>query len=544
MVFIGLYRAIYDYAPQADNEIAIREGDLVCVKEKGDDDWWKAKKKAQSDTDDEPEGLIPGNYVEEATPIGKANAMYEYTRQTDEELSFNDGTVLDVYDMSDKDWTLVGLKGEYGFVPAIYIEIEEAPPPMPSRPRPAAEPTGSAEAVTQRALRAPPSPSSRDSSDQSPAAALAGIIQSRSNAVKAGSSNRRVPSIPGVALPPRKQVQFTPEESEEEAPAPKLPRRPTNEEISPAASRSKRVSIREPEPEAEPTGVVESPPYNRVVSAYYDEDKAHISPGGFHLYNIFEMIEVMGKNRKTPVTLGINIAKGVISISSEDSREAKEWSSDKLTHYSLEGKHVFMELVRPSKSIDFHAGAKDTAQEIVSALAELSSAARVEGLHDFFAAGSQKIGKILYDFQAGGDDEVSVYVGDEVTILDDAKNDDWWFVRRMDNGKEGVVPSSYVKVTEVNTNGRKAARDGGSESFVERNRREEERLARQASKASKTEIGPGLTLPERGSSLSQDGSTRRSQRQKKDGGSSKKSSEYAAFYETPTNTKQCLILVE
>jgi hypothetical protein len=514
MGFIGLYRATYDYVPQADNEIAIQEGDVLCVIQKGDDDWWKAKKKAQSDTDDEPEGLIPGNYVEEAKPIGKATAQYEYTRQTDEELSFESGALLDVYDTSDEDWTLAGLKGEYGFVPAIYIELEETPPPMPSRPRPAADSTASADSAP-RAMR----PSSPDSSDQSPAAALAGIIQSRSNAAKAGSSGRPIPATPAVALPPRKQVQFTPEESEEEAPAPKLPRRPTNEQ--PAPSRARHVSIREPEPEEEPVGVVQSPPHNRVVSAVYDEDKAHVSPGGFHLYNIFEMIEVMGKNRKTPVTLGINIAKGVISISSENSREAKEWTADKLTHYSLEGKHVFVELVRPSKSIDFHAGAKDTAQEIVSALSELSGVAMVEGLHGFFAAGAgtQKTGKILYDFEAGGDDEVSVSVGDEVAILDDTKNDDWWLVQRADNGKKGVVPSSYVKPV---TGTRKDA--AGGDSFVERNRREEERLARQSSRATTSDVGPGLTLPERGSSLTQDGTARRSsQKGKRDGGSKKSS---------------------
>jgi hypothetical protein len=505
MGFIGLYRATYDYVPQADNEIAIQEGDVICVIQKGDDDWWKAKKKAQSDTDDEPEGLIPGNYVEEAKPVGKAVAQYEYTRQTDEELSFESGAVLDVYDTSDEDWTLAGLKGEYGFVPAIYIELEESPPPMPSRPRPAAD--------DSPAQRAPPSPTSPEA-DQSPAAALAGIIQSRSNAAKAGS--RPVPATPAVALPPRKQVQFTPEESEEEAPAPKLPRRPTND--APAASRPRHVSIREPDG---PAGVVQSPPHNRVVSAIYDEDKAHIS-GGFHLYNIFEMIEVMGKNRKTPVTLGINIAKGVISISSENSKEAKDWSADKLTHYSLEGKHVFVELVRPSKSIDFHAGAKDTAQEIVSALSELSGVAAVEGLHGFFAAGSgtQKVGKILYDFEASRDDEVSVSVGDEVSIIDDTKDDDWWHVQRIDNGKKGVVPSSYVKVSEINIGGR---REPAGDSFVERNRREEERLARESSKASNAEVGPGLTLPERGSSLTQDGTARRSsQKGKRDG--SKKSS--------------------
>jgi hypothetical protein len=71
MVFLGIYRAIYDYAPQGDNELALNEGDVLMVLEKSaDDDWWKAKKKGLEDEEgeaDEPEGLIPNNYVEEVS---------------------------------------------------------------------------------------------------------------------------------------------------------------------------------------------------------------------------------------------------------------------------------------------------------------------------------------------------------------------------------------------------------------------------------------------------------------------------------------------
>ena len=66
MVFLGIYRAIYDYVPQGDNEIAITEGDMLMVLEKSTiDAWWKAKKKGRDGDDEEPEGLIPNNYIEE-----------------------------------------------------------------------------------------------------------------------------------------------------------------------------------------------------------------------------------------------------------------------------------------------------------------------------------------------------------------------------------------------------------------------------------------------------------------------------------------------
>ena len=66
MGFVGVYRAIYDYAPAGDAELAISDGDLLFVLEKStDDDWWRAKKKATDEDEEEPEGLIPNNYVEE-----------------------------------------------------------------------------------------------------------------------------------------------------------------------------------------------------------------------------------------------------------------------------------------------------------------------------------------------------------------------------------------------------------------------------------------------------------------------------------------------
>ncbi len=66
MGFVGVCRAIYDYTPSGENELAIREGDLLFIVEKSStDNWWKAKKKAPGEDDEEPEGLIPNNYVEE-----------------------------------------------------------------------------------------------------------------------------------------------------------------------------------------------------------------------------------------------------------------------------------------------------------------------------------------------------------------------------------------------------------------------------------------------------------------------------------------------
>lgn len=70
MGFLGIYRAIYDYTPKEDAELAITTGDLLYILEQNDDDgWWKAKKKAGTDDEDEPTGLVPNNYVEKVKSI-------------------------------------------------------------------------------------------------------------------------------------------------------------------------------------------------------------------------------------------------------------------------------------------------------------------------------------------------------------------------------------------------------------------------------------------------------------------------------------------
>jgi len=117
---------------------------------------------------------------------------------------------------------------------------------------------------------------------------------------------------------------------------------------------------------------------------------------------------------------------------------------------------------------------------------------------------------------AQGDDEVTVAIGDEVLIIDDSASDEWWKVRRIKNGKEGVVPSNYVEITEtipVSSTASTIARSGtnAGRSRVDQNRLEEEELARQASKSQRRhesdaradQVGPGLHLPARHSSLLQ-----------------------------------------
>ena len=435
----------------------------------------------------------------------------------------------------------MGLNGEYGFVPANYIEI-----------------LGEAEAQSPESALSPQlperqndgehlaSPASAEPSSSGPAAALAGVMHSQIPAPSPTTLRSVESPPPSISLPPRRP-QYTPEDSDEERPlppVPSLPQRPLSRQLSPPPTQY--ASPRSPDSD----GVVASPPYNRAVSQTYGDERSQRSPGGFHLYNISEMVSAIGKKKKLPMTLGLNLATGTIMIAPEKSRDGpqQEWTAEKLTHYSIEGKHVFMELVRPSKSIDFHAGAKDTAQEIVAGLGEIAGAARAEGLREILeiSESGQKKGHILYDFMAQGDDEVTVAVDDEVTVLDDTRSEEWWMVRRIKNGKEGVVPSSYVETTKTApapvTSSLNPAR-----SVVEQNRSQEEKMVKEVAKPSRKrggsdpknpEVGPGLKLPARGSSLlsGNDGNTASPQQSKRDSKAESKSA-------SKTSMQDCQLVV-
>ncbi|KAI5294982.1 cytoskeletal protein binding protein, partial [Ascosphaera acerosa] len=527
MGFVGVYVAVYDYEPRADNELELKEGDLLYILEKSSvDDWWKAKRKAASDEEEESEGLVPNNYVAEAQPIAHAKALYDYTRQTDEEVSFPQDADLAVFDTSDPDWTLVRVAHDYGFAPANYIEVAGAESQVPPHTT-AAEVAGAANGSAAQAPQSPYDPSSYHAAAgrEQPAAALAGILHgqrpslSRLNCGEASDSQADDQAY-------ARDIQ-TEEDREDEAP-PALPQRPMSTQVDrmPRHDRDREQrDARDHERDYQggrydrahstadlgAPGVRTSMPYGKEGSR-----PSHTFPSGYHLYNISESVTVMGKKKKLPTTLGININEGMILISrSKDDDRMEQWSVDKLTNYSIEGKHVFLDLVRPSKSIDFHAGAKDTAQEIVSLLGEIAGRYRAEGLKEVIAAGrggGKKHGTVLYDFEAQGDDEVTVHVGDEVLIVDDVKSEEWWMVRHLGNGREGVVPSSYIEIIgtgSVNVNGNSNA----ELSLAERSRLEEERLAREALRKSSqsprhgpssprvAEVGTGPIIPRRRSSL-------------------------------------------
>ena len=68
---------------------------------------------------------------------------------------------------------------------------------------------------------------------------------------------------------------------------------------------------------------------------------------------------------------------------------------------------------------------------------------------------------VLYDFDAQGEDELSVRENETVSIVD-RENDEWWTVRNA-SGEEGVVPAQYVQVRDAHAMAAANVDDDGDE---------------------------------------------------------------------------------
>ncbi|KAK3816578.1 MAG: hypothetical protein J3Q66DRAFT_388707 [Benniella sp.] len=121
MPFLKVYVALYDYEADTEGELTFKENDVLYILEDSDPHWWKAKLKF-ADSNHSHIGLVPSNYVEPLPSIGTVHGLYRYEATT-QELAFEQGDTLTLYEQDDPDWFLVGNGFQVGFVPRSYVEV-------------------------------------------------------------------------------------------------------------------------------------------------------------------------------------------------------------------------------------------------------------------------------------------------------------------------------------------------------------------------------------------------------------------------------------
>ncbi|KAJ2730439.1 cytoskeletal protein binding protein [Coemansia sp. BCRC 34962] len=123
MPLVEVRRAIYAYEPTDDDELAIKEGDVLYILSNNDPDWLQAKRKPVDADGAEEQGLVPANHTEIIKPISQARALYDYEPTQDEETTLVEDEHIQIIESDDPDWFMARTNGGYGFIPKAYVEL-------------------------------------------------------------------------------------------------------------------------------------------------------------------------------------------------------------------------------------------------------------------------------------------------------------------------------------------------------------------------------------------------------------------------------------
>ncbi|XP_078492454.1 intersectin-1 isoform X1 [Ciona intestinalis] len=126
------------YNATGDEQLSLQVGQIVLVRKKNESGWWEGELQARGKK--RQVGWFPANYVKlmtsgsssgKNTPSDSAKikkvetqviAMYDYSAQNSDELSFQRGAAIVVVDKSDVDWWKGTLGGTTGLFPSNYVQ--------------------------------------------------------------------------------------------------------------------------------------------------------------------------------------------------------------------------------------------------------------------------------------------------------------------------------------------------------------------------------------------------------------------------------------
>ncbi|TIA90146.1 hypothetical protein E3P99_01695 [Wallemia hederae] len=398
----NLAKAVYEYSAADADELSVKEDAVLLVLEDSEPDWWRCKLK-----DDNEEGLVPANYVEILQPSHTVKAAYEYTAQSDDELSFNEDDILNVYGDLNDDWILAARQVDpaagLGYVPANYTESIDGGAADSSQPAPAP-------AVAPAPAPAPiPSPSPPN------------------------EPQVHQPSVQELGPPPTHP-------SKQPSPTPVQQDKIQTWPVSFMDGKKKRKGT---------IGIG-----NGALFFSSDSDKNPVRQWSmtdlvtFHIekrrlfvtFNDTDEMEYVASDRKTMqevnhkiryssnlVNNQLNVSDAVVDQDGDDSDDSDSNDNDTHTTQSISKKG--------GKGVHF--------KEEPPSPIEAPQYSPDEVTTDFLS-----LAVALYDFAAESDDELSVKEGDKVVVIDKVSSIDWWTCKAAVSGSEGVIPASYLKVVE------------------------------------------------------------------------------------------------
>ncbi|XP_047434908.1 SH3 domain-containing protein 19 isoform X2 [Mugil cephalus] len=119
--------ALYDYAGQSEDDLSFQQGDTILITQHIDQDWSRGRLNGR-------EGFLPRAFVEAsgqqfnnqqngAANSLRAEALYNFTSDCDEELSLKIGDIITNLESMDDEWFLGDLRERRGLVPKNYVKV-------------------------------------------------------------------------------------------------------------------------------------------------------------------------------------------------------------------------------------------------------------------------------------------------------------------------------------------------------------------------------------------------------------------------------------
>ncbi|XP_075234987.1 SH3 domain containing ring finger posh [Lycorma delicatula] len=116
-------RAVYDYLSKMPGDLSFKEGDLIILRRKIDNNWYHGECRGNM-------GVFPLSYVQIMTPlpnhIPQCKALYDFRMTNDDEegcLTFNKGEVITVIRRVDENWAEGKLGDRIGIFPLAFVEL-------------------------------------------------------------------------------------------------------------------------------------------------------------------------------------------------------------------------------------------------------------------------------------------------------------------------------------------------------------------------------------------------------------------------------------
>ncbi|KAI9246204.1 SH3 domain-containing protein [Sporodiniella umbellata] len=104
------YKALFEYTTDQQDELSVKEGEILRITNKENADWWIAERLNHSKSF----GLVPSNFLEHVQVLV---VVKEYEAQDKDELSLHKDEKL-IFIGRDNDWTQGELNGKTGIFPS------------------------------------------------------------------------------------------------------------------------------------------------------------------------------------------------------------------------------------------------------------------------------------------------------------------------------------------------------------------------------------------------------------------------------------------